>query len=87
LPRYFFHVIDGKFLVDTEGTQCASLGDMRHQAIRTAGDILSDMAGHFPAGLDWQMHVTDENQATVLKLHFSAEEPVHMPPPTVARHD
>ena len=75
MARYFFNIIDGQFIVDDEGTLCASVGDMRQLAIRTAGAMLSDMAGHFPAGVDWQMHVTNESRETVLKLRFSAEEP------------
>jgi hypothetical protein len=75
MPRYFFNLIDGKFIVDTEGTLCATPADMRNEAIRTAGHILRDEAGNFPRGLEWQMHVTDEEKNTVLKLRFSAEEP------------
>ena len=74
MPRYFFNVTDGKFLVDSEGTVCADRAAMRREAIRTAGDLLSDMAEAFPAGLDWQMHVTDQARTTVLKLRFSADE-------------
>ena len=75
MTRYFFNIIDGQFIVDGEGALCASVADMRQLAIRTAGAMLEDMAGHFPAGVEWQMHVTNESRETVLKLCFSAEEP------------
>jgi hypothetical protein len=74
MPRYFFNVIDGKFLVDDEGTECAGMREVRAQAISTAGAILKD-GGDFPNDTDWQMHITDESKRTVLKLHFSSEEP------------
>ena len=79
MTRYFFNIVDGQFIVDSEGTLCATLADMRQLAIRTAGAMLEDMAGHFPEGVEWQMHVTDESRNTVLKLRFSAEEPGKTP--------
>ena len=75
MPRYFFHIIDGQFVVDGEGTECSGMAEVRTQAIQTAGAILRDMNGTFPSGLEWQMHVTDEAKTTVFKLRFSAEEP------------
>ena len=75
MPLYFFNVIDGKFLVDEDGTECAGMPEVRTQAIQTAGAILKDYGEKFPQGLEWQMHVTDESKTTVLKLVFSAEEP------------
>jgi hypothetical protein len=75
MPRYFFNVIDGEFLVDEEGTTCADMAAVRDQAITTAGAILRDKGGHYPAGQEWQMHVTDRSKKTVLRLRFSVEEP------------
>jgi len=72
---YFFNVVDGSFLADDEGTECAGMPEVRDLAINTAGAMLKDMAGKFPKGLEWQMHVTDETKRTVLRLRFSAEEP------------
>jgi hypothetical protein len=74
-PRYFFHVVDGQFLVDNEGTECAGLSEVRSQAIHTAGTILRDLGGKLAIGPEWQMHVTDAAKKTVFKLRFSAEEP------------
>jgi hypothetical protein len=75
MPRYFFNVIDGHFLVDEEGTDCVNMRNVRDQAITTAGAILRDSGAGFPKGLEWQMHVTDERKKTVLRLRFSVEEP------------
>jgi hypothetical protein len=81
MPRYFFHVVDGKFLVDDEGTECAGLSEVREQALATAGAILKDYAPRFPSGTEWQMHVTDESKTTLFKLRFSMEEHVSFPVP------
>jgi hypothetical protein len=67
-------VIDGQFLVDEVGTECTGLPEVREQAIATAGQILRDVAPRFPSGLEWNMHVTDEQKKTLLKLRFSLEE-------------
>ncbi len=75
MARYFFHVVDGHFLVDAEGTECSGMTEVRTQAIRTAGAILSELGGTLAVGPEWQMHVTDEAKKTVFKLRFSAEEP------------
>ena len=88
MARYFFHVIDGKFFVDEEGTECLNLTHVREQAIATAGAILKDLGGAFPSGLEWQMHVTDEEKVTLFKLRFSLEElaPVRAPKLGVVRN-
>src|SRR4051812_3507064 len=84
MPRYFFHVVDGKFLVDDEGTECAGPAEVREQAIETAGSILKDLAREYPSGLEWQMHVTDETKATVLRIRFSLDEVGLVSAPTIA---
>ncbi len=62
------------FLVDQEGTECAGLPEVREQALATAGAILRDFAPKFPSGLEWTVHVTDEQTTTLFKLRFSLEE-------------
>jgi hypothetical protein len=74
MPRYFFDVMDGQLIRDTEGTVCWTDDDMRNQAIATAGGILKDLAHKFPRGLEWHMHVRDERDETVLKIRFSIDE-------------
>jgi hypothetical protein len=73
MPLYYFHIIDGEFLVDQDGTECINMDDVRTQAIDTAGALLRDKAGTYQAGETWQMHVTNAAKKTVFKLQFSAE--------------
>jgi hypothetical protein len=77
-------VIDGKFLVDEEGTECLGVTQVREEAIATAGAILKDYAAHFPSGMEWQMHVTNEDKVTVFKLRFSLEEHAPVTAPKLA---
>jgi hypothetical protein len=74
MPRYFFNVIDGRFLVDHEGAELADIAAARATAIETAGAMLADAGRAFWDGTEWQMHVTDTNLRTVLKLTFTAEQ-------------
>lgn len=74
MSRFFFHVIDGKFLVDAEGTELADLAEAKSEAIRTAGEVIRHGGQSAWDGTEWQMHVTDADQKTVLKLTFSAKQ-------------
>lgn len=74
MPLYFFNVIDGKNIVDTEGTELAGLDEARAQAIMTAGEMLKDYGATFWGGEQWQMNVLDEAGVTVCRLNFSAEK-------------
>lgn len=74
MPRYFFHVADGRDLPDFEGTALAGPDEARAQALRMAGEILRDEGMRFWQGAEWRMQVTDEMRQLVFTLRFSAEE-------------
>lgn len=40
MPRYFLHVIDGRAIIDAEGTEYPDLEQARLAAVRTAGRII-----------------------------------------------
>ena len=74
MPRYFFHVIDGRDIIDNEGTEFPNLRTARAAAIRLAGAILRDEGDAFWKGEEWHMNVTDLTGQSVLKLRFSADD-------------
>ena len=74
MPRYFFHVIDGRKIIDNEGSELAGLKEARIEAIHLAGSILRDEGEKFWSGEQWHMNVTDASGLSVLKLHFSADD-------------
>ena len=47
MPRYFFHVIDGKEFLDEEGTELAGLDEARAEAIVVSGEMMRDVGGRF----------------------------------------
>ena len=73
MPRFFFHVRDGKDLPDTEGTELPNLAAVRTEALKASGEMLRDSKGRaeFWSGDDWTMNVTDETGQPVLTLRFS----------------
>ncbi|GEO19055.1 DUF6894 family protein [Microvirga aerophila] len=79
MPRYFFHVTDGYFTRDTEGTELPDIYAAQDQAIRTSGEILRDMGAKFWNGTNWKLEVADEHDQILFTLRFSAEEQVVLP--------
>ncbi len=67
MPRYFFHVIDGREIIDSVRTVLPSLGQARAEAIRTAGAILRDEGDEFWNGTEWHMNLTDAAGQSVVK--------------------
>ena len=77
MPRYYFHVIDSRAIIDTEGTEYPTLEKGRLAAIETAGGILKSegmAAWHNNA---WRMSVADEAGVVVFSLDFAADYHVH----------
>ena len=42
MARYFFDIDDGRFHRDPEGTECATLGEVRQEAMRALAEIARD---------------------------------------------
>lgn len=74
MARYYFHVVDGDVSVDTEGTELLNLEAARSAAISAAGEILKEAGLKGWQGVEWQMHIADSNNKTLLKLVFSAQQ-------------
>jgi len=78
VPRYFFHVRDGRDFPDDEGSEFPDLDAARAEAIRASGEMLRGNNGtaEFWSGDDWTMNVTDGTGKAVLTLRFSGTEHV-----------
>ncbi len=72
MPRYFLHVMDGRALVDNEGSEFPDLNRARGEAIRIAGKILQDEGTRFWEANEWRMTVCDAAGDSVFTLRFSA---------------
>jgi hypothetical protein len=74
VPRYFFHVQDGRAIPDLEGTELADIGNARQEAVQFAGAMLKDQAAEFWTGEEWYMEVHDQTGTALFTLRFSAAE-------------
>jgi hypothetical protein len=72
MPRFFFHIHDGQFLPDREGTELLNLREAKVQAVRLAGELLRDGNEAFWDGEEWQLEVTDEKGLVLFTLDFIA---------------
>jgi hypothetical protein len=77
MPRYFFNLQDGHDLPDHEGTVLADADAARVLAVSSSGEMIRTYADQFWTHRDWQMHVTDEQGATVCDLRFSGTTGIH----------
>ncbi len=68
MPRYFFHIEDGRLSSDTVGIVLDGPKEARSQAVMTAGVMLRDLDGEFWDAPEQRIHVTDEWGATVCAL-------------------
>ena len=77
MPRFFFNVKDGQDLPDHEGMVLADADAARVMAVFSSGEMIRAHASQFWKDRDWQMHVTDEQGATVCDLRFSGTAGAH----------
>ena len=62
MPRFFFNQIDGDYKVDDEGLEVPSLDEARLEAVRYAGEVLSQRPRIIWQGDDFRIEVTDANK-------------------------
>jgi hypothetical protein len=74
VPRYFFHLHDGKNIPDNEGIELAGLAEARNQAIVAAGEMIRSDGHTVWNGSEWRMDVTDEPGNSVFTLRFAADD-------------
>jgi len=72
MPQYFFHVFNGKAMIDRVGLDMADMDAVRLEAIRTSGQILSN-DGYTWRGQAWSMIVVDAADNVVLSTRFSVD--------------
>ena len=72
MPRYFFHIDDGRKHPDGDGTVFDDAEAAHAQAIMTAGVMISERDDRRSDDLEWHMTVVDEAGQIVCDLHFSA---------------
>ncbi|WP_312950752.1 DUF6894 family protein [Agrobacterium sp.] len=72
MPRYFFHIMNGKAILDEEGFELADMDKVRTEAIRATGQMLSD-GQHKWRGQAWQMIVVATDGTIVFGVNLSVD--------------
>ena len=72
MPRYFFHVLNNRAIIDTQGAEYPGVDAAREAAVRTAGEIVVSEGTKFWQNDKWRMAVADETGRIILTLDFSA---------------
>jgi hypothetical protein len=72
MNRYFFHIMNGKAILDDVGLELGNMDQVRTEAIRAAGQMLSDGRISWK-GDAWQMIVTDADNTIVFGVNFSVD--------------
>jgi hypothetical protein len=72
MSRYFFHVMNGKAVIDETGVDYPDLASMRREAISTAGQMLSSGEQTWN-GKAWEMVVTDDSGTIVFGVSCSVD--------------
>ncbi len=70
MPRYHFHIHDGRTIIDTDGMDLADTAQARRMAIRITGQYLEDEADLISLGEEWRMEVTDDRGLILFRLDF-----------------
>jgi hypothetical protein len=70
VPRYFFNVFDGRSPCDDVGTELPGPDQARREAIRLAGQIISEDPQRIVLGAGWYLEVRDERGALLTRLDF-----------------
>ncbi|MBZ9674525.1 DUF6894 family protein [Mesorhizobium sp. ES1-1] len=74
MPLFHFHVDNGKLVPDPVGTQLPDIDTARSEAVRAAGEMLTDLDGKLWEGdKTWIMHVTDSDQILLFSLTFTGK--------------
>ncbi|UAK25619.1 DUF6894 family protein [Sphingomonas nostoxanthinifaciens] len=76
MPRYYFHVLDGRDFIDLSGTELPDLFAARREAVRFAGALLSEKPDALWTNSEWTMQVTDETEHTLFRIIFAPGDPV-----------
>jgi hypothetical protein len=75
--RYYFHVRDGKEMLDQEGVELLDLSAVKEEAVKASAELLEGLdQEEFWNGEPWKLWVTDKPNGagnTLLSLIFTAQ--------------
>lgn len=74
MPRFYFHVFDGKAIIDGEGTDLPDLDTARLHAVEIASSLLRGSIKQWPGKHGWRVVVVDGRRNVIATLVFGVEQ-------------
>ena len=74
MPRYYFHVLDGREIRDEDGVELSGPDEAREQAVIAVGEALQDCGRKFWKAREWRMWVVSEAGETVCDIDVSGSQ-------------
>jgi uncharacterized protein DUF6894 len=72
MPRYYFHVFNGKNFIDDVGIEAADIEALKAEAVRFVGTVLSsERPTDMWKGIAWEMRVSDSPSPDEGRTHLT----------------
>ena len=72
MPRYYFHIMNGKQLVDDVGIELADINAAKTEVVKYAGTVLmSEQPTDMWRGIAWEVQVTDSPSPNAGRTHLT----------------
>lgn len=73
MPRYYFHTLDGKVAIDTDGTDLPGLTEAKREAAHMLGVMLCRQADEIIQDRMLTVEVTDRSSRALFRLDMSVQ--------------
>lgn len=73
MPRYHFHILDGKADADQHGMELPDIDAAKQQAVKLAGEVVRESTPSAIWAVNWRLLVNDSPSPESGSTHFSLE--------------
>jgi hypothetical protein len=73
MPRFFFHTETDVRTTDTEGLEFPGYEEAKHEAIRTAGQMMRDTPKTFWGSRPWSVSVTNADGLIMWEIYLDGQ--------------
>lgn len=77
MPRFYFHIHDGRDLLDTDGIDLADEAAAQIEAVRLMGEVLRDDAARVIQSAAWSLDVADGAGRLVYRIDLRTSDGAH----------
>lgn len=73
MPRFYFHTETDVRTTDTEGMEFPGYEEAKHEAIRTAGQLMHDTPQTFLESGPWSVSLTNAKELIILRIYLEVQ--------------